>query len=71
MVRFYPKHANVVPRHKLKGIMETEPRFWKRKPVSVSRFHSDPFTYVVIESGNGNVFPFPLLESLSVVNSGQ
>ena len=51
--------------------METETRFWKRKRVFVSHFHRDPFTYVVRESGNGNMFPFPLLESLSVVNSGQ
>ena len=39
--------------------MKTETRFWKRKRVSVSRFHGDPFTYVVREPGNGNVFSFP------------
>ena len=50
----------MVPRHKLNDIMETKTRFWKWKRVSVSRFHGDPFTSVVRESGNRNVFPFPI-----------
>ena len=54
------KHANVVLRHKLNDMMEMKARFWKRKRVSVSSFQCNPFTYIVRESGNESVFPFPV-----------
>ncbi len=54
------------------GKMETDGSDTETDSVSVSF----PRESIVVnsanrESGNGNVFPFPLIESLSVVNSGQ
>ncbi len=48
------------------GTKKTSERSLRKKSIDL-----ETVVVVISESGNGNAFPFPLIESLSVVNSGQ